>query len=81
MSGTTIKDTWTKPRGGWDQGWEVGMAGVGSMVGGKWRQVFLNNSKKIKLKIAKGIDLMFHDLKTKEKNNKNKGTKRVGKNF
>ena len=29
FSGTTIKDTWTKPRQGWDQGWELGMAGVG----------------------------------------------------
>ena len=29
FSGTTIKDTWTKPRGAWDQGREVGVAGVG----------------------------------------------------
>ena len=29
FSGTTIKDTWIKPRGGWKQGREVGMAGVG----------------------------------------------------
>ena len=26
FSGTSIKDTWTKPKE--DQGWEVGMAGV-----------------------------------------------------
>ena len=32
FSGTTIKDTRTKSRGGWHQGREVGMAGVG----GKW---------------------------------------------
>ena len=31
---------------GWDQGWEVGMAGVGGVVGGKWREPDLNNNKK-----------------------------------
>ena len=29
LSGATIKDTWTKPRGGWKQGREVGLDGVG----------------------------------------------------
>ena len=29
-------------KAGWDRGWEVGMAGVG----GKWRQLYLNNNKK-----------------------------------
>ena len=29
FSGTTIKDTWKKTTGGWNQGKEVGMAGVG----------------------------------------------------
>ena len=33
LSETCIKDTWTKPRG-WDQGWEVGLAGVEGRVGG-----------------------------------------------
>ena len=34
FSGTTTKDTWTKPRGaGWKQGREVGMAGVGDEWG------------------------------------------------
>ena len=34
FSGTTIKDTWTKPRGRWKQRREVGMAGVaGGVVG------------------------------------------------
>ena len=28
FSGPTIKDAWTKPRGQWNQGREVGMAGV-----------------------------------------------------
>ena len=27
--GTCLKDTWTKPRGGWKQGREVGVDGVG----------------------------------------------------
>ena len=29
FSGTIVKDTWTKPRWGWNQGREVGIAGVG----------------------------------------------------
>ena len=33
FSGTTIKDTWTTPRGRWKQGKEVGMAGVGGVAG------------------------------------------------
>ena len=34
-----------KTKGGWDQGWEVGMTGVGrSSGGGKWRQWYLNNN-------------------------------------
>ena len=28
FTGTTVKDTWTKPRGVWKQGREVGKAGV-----------------------------------------------------
>ena len=35
FSGTTIKDTWTKPRPGWNRGKEVGMAGVAGTGGGK----------------------------------------------
>ena len=31
-----------KAKGRWDQGWEVGIAGVG----GKWRQLYLNNNTK-----------------------------------
>ena len=34
FSGATIKDTGTKPRGGWKQGREVGLAGVGGGRGG-----------------------------------------------
>ena len=33
-----------KTKMGWDQGREVGIAGVGE----KWRQLYLNNYKKIK---------------------------------
>ena len=33
VSGTTIKDTWTKPRREWYQGREVGMAGNGGSGG------------------------------------------------
>ena len=33
FSGTTIKDTYTKQRGGWKQGREVGLSGVGGSGG------------------------------------------------
>ena len=32
-------------KGGWNQGREVGMAGVGGAVGGKCRQLYLNTIK------------------------------------
>ena len=46
LSETCIKDPWTKPNGGLDQGWEMGMAGVEGSDGEKWRQLCLNNNKK-----------------------------------
>ena len=30
--------------GGWEQGREVGLAGVGEVMGGKCRQLYLNNN-------------------------------------
>ena len=43
FSGTSTKDTWTKPKVG------VGMAGWEGVVRGKWRQLYLNNNfKKVK---------------------------------
>ena len=33
------------------QGWEVGIAEVGGVVGGKWRQLYLNNNKKSEKKL------------------------------
>ena len=51
FSGTTIKDTWTKPRWGGGirgQRTEEGMAGVGGVVGEKCTQLYLNNNKKKK---------------------------------
>ena len=46
FSGTTIKNTWTKPRGGvWKQRREVGMAGREGEVGSKCRQLQVNNNK------------------------------------
>ena len=42
--GTGIKDTWTKLRGGQNHRREVGMAAVGGeVVGGKCRQLYLDN--------------------------------------
>ena len=35
-----------KTKGAWDQGREVGMAGVWGSGGGKCRQLYLNNNKK-----------------------------------
>ena len=57
FSGTTIKDTWTKPRG---VGSRVGRgeAGVGGVVGGKFRQLHLNNNKKVG---KKQLSLLFPD--------------------
>ena len=47
FSGTYIKDTWTKPKRGRIKGGKWGWLGSGGVVGGKWRQLFLNNDKKI----------------------------------
>ena len=33
-----------KTKGGWNQGREVGMAGVGGQWAAKWRQLYLNNN-------------------------------------
>ena len=46
FSGTCTKDPWTKPEGQ-DQGWGVGMAGMGVSGGGKWRQLL---EQEIKIK-------------------------------
>ena len=35
-----------KAKGGEDWGWDTGMIGVGGVVRGKWRQLYLNNNKK-----------------------------------
>ena len=35
-----------KTKRGWKQGREVEMAGIGGVVGGKCRQLYLNNNKK-----------------------------------
>ena len=37
FTGTSIKNTWTKPKGDRMESGGVGMAGVGGAVGGKWR--------------------------------------------
>ena len=40
-SGTCIKDTWTKPKGGRIKGEKVGMAGVGGSSGRKMETTVL----------------------------------------
>ena len=46
FSGTCIKDTWTKPKGGRIKGGKWRGLGWGVVVGRKWRQLYLNNNKK-----------------------------------
>ena len=43
-----IKDTWTKPKGSKIEGGRWGWAVWWGVVGEKWRQLYLNNSKKNK---------------------------------
>ena len=45
FSGTTIKDTWIKLRGGGNRGGRWGWLGWGGLVGRKSRQLCLNNNK------------------------------------
>ena len=60
LSGTCIKDTWTKPKGvgsrvGSGDGW-----GGGSR-GGKWRELSLNNNKKCgKIKKSEKIQIKIY---------------------
>ena len=44
--GTYIKDTWTKPKWGRIVGGRLGWLGLGGMVVGKWRQLYLDNNFK-----------------------------------
>ena len=46
--GTTIKHTWTKPRGEGLRGERWGCVGWGRVVGRKGRQLYLDYNKKIK---------------------------------
>ena len=48
FSGTDIKDTWTNPKRGRIEGGRWGWLGWGQVVGGKQRQLYLNNNKKRK---------------------------------
>ena len=42
-----MKDTWAKPKGGRIKGGKWGGPGLGAVVGGKGRQLYLNNNRKI----------------------------------
>ena len=48
-----------KTKGGQNQGWKVGMAGVGGVVEGKWRKLYLSNDLKKCKKTAKKKKLPF----------------------
>ena len=47
FSGTSIKDTWTKPKEDRIKGGKWGWLGEGGVVMGKWRQLYLNNNTKM----------------------------------
>ena len=53
ISGTTIKDTWTKPKEGRIKGGQWGWLVWGERTGAKWRQLYLNNKVKKNLKEVK----------------------------
>ena len=46
FSGTHIKDTWTTTKGVRIKGGKWGWLRWGRVVGGKWKQLYLNNNKK-----------------------------------
>ena len=46
LSGTCIKDTWTKPKRGKIKGGRWAWLGWREVVGGKWRQLYLNSNIK-----------------------------------
>ena len=46
FSGTSMRDTWTKPKRGGIKGGRWEWLGWKRVVGGKWRQAYLNNNKK-----------------------------------
>ena len=50
LSGTCIKDTWTKPKGRRSKGGSGDGLGGGEYGDGNWRQPYLNNNKKIQIK-------------------------------
>ena len=56
FSGTTVKDTWTKPRGTEIRGESWGGLGEGEEVGVKGRKLDLNNNR-IKNKTTKSMVL------------------------
>ena len=47
FSGTCVKDTWTKPKLGRIKVGKWEWLGWGRSGGGEWRQLYLNNNKKI----------------------------------
>ena len=53
-----MKDTWTKPKVGRNEGGRWGCMAWGSGRG-KWRQLYLKNNKKEKNKILKVDNLIF----------------------
>ena len=47
LSEPYIKDTWKKPKGYRIKGGKWGWLRWKGVVGGKWRQIYLNNNKKM----------------------------------
>ena len=58
LSGTRIKDTWTKPKGDRKKGGKWAWLGWRGVVRGKWRQLSLSNNLKNVKKIRFLRDLL-----------------------
>ena len=56
--GTYIKDTWTKPKGDRIKGERWVVLGWKGVVGGKWRQLYLNNNFKQRKKKEEELGLV-----------------------
>ena len=66
MSGTCIKDTWTKSNWGRIEGGRWGWLGWGRVVEGQWGQLYLNTNKKM----SKDISLKWLYIHNKQAHEK-----------
>ena len=68
-----------KIKGMQDRGWKVGMGGQGEVVGGKWRQLYLNNNfKKKKFSFLTVCRLIWRNKTSQQKEDKTPGAECPG---